>query len=124
VTDATNYIARRLFDALEAGDVAALKDLYSADAVLWTNTAQRELKAREIAAFVPLLVKKMPDRRYANRCVTPFEGGFVHRHRLTGTRKDGARVAAECCAIVRVENGKVARIDEYVDARQQDAFSG
>lgn len=122
MTDSTPDIAKRLFDALETGDVPALKELYAKDAVLWTNTAQRELKAREIASFVPLMIKKMPDRRYTNRRVTPFEGGFVHRHRLTGTNRDGARVAAECCAIVTIEDGKVTRVEEFLDSRQQEAL--
>lgn len=115
-------IAKRLFDALESGDMSELKALYAKDATLWTNTAQRDLAAREVAAFVPLFIKKMPDRRYINRRVTPFEGGFIHRHRLTGTRKDGARVAAECCAVVSVADGKVTRVEEYLDSRQQDAL--
>lgn len=124
MSDDLAEIARQLFDALESADVAALKELYAPDAVLWTNTAQRELDAREIAAFLPAMARKMPDRRYVDRCITPFAGGFVHRHRLTGTRKDGARVAAACCAIVSVEDGKVTRIEEYLDGRQQEALAG
>lgn len=115
-------IAKALFDALECGDTAVLNDLYADDAVLWTNTAQRTLKARDVAGFVRGMVKRMPDRRYVDRRVTPFEGGFVHRHRLTGTRKDGGLVAAECCAIVSIADGKVTRVDEYLDSRQQDAL--
>lgn len=122
MSDDLTAIATRLFDALESGDVAALKELYAKDAVLWTNTTQRELPAREVAAFVPLFVRRMPDRKYANRRVIPFAGGFIHRHRLTGANRDGARVAAECCAIVTVVDGKVTRVEEYLDSRQQEAL--
>ena len=114
-------LARRLFDALEQGDIAAATSLYAPGAAIWTNVLQRDSRAADVAAFLPVFVKRMPDRRYANRRVTPFDGGFVHRHRLTGTRADGARVAAECCVIVLVEDGLVTRIEEYVDSRQLDA---
>lgn len=124
MSDDLAEIARQLFDALESADVATLKQLYAPDAVLWTNTAQRELAAREVAAFLPAMARKMPHRRYVDRRITPFAGGFVHRHRLTGIRKDGAQVAAACCAIVFVENGKVTRIEEYLDSRQQEALAG
>lgn len=124
MTDKITAIAQKLFDALETGDVATLKSLYAPQAVIWVNTAQREIAARDVAAFMPLMVRKMPDRCYSNRRITAFEGGFIHRHRLTGTRKDGARVAAECCAIVHIADGKVTRIDEYVDGRQLDALNG
>jgi ketosteroid isomerase-like protein len=114
-------LARRLFDALEAGDAAAAKALYAPGATLWNNVSQRDARAADVAAFLPVLAKRMPDRRYADRRVIPFEGGFCHRHRLTGTRRDGARVAAECCVLVSVEDGLITRMEEYLDSRQLDA---
>jgi len=119
--DETRDLARRLFDALETGDVAAAKALYAPGAALWTNVTQRDANAADVAAFLPVFVKRMPDRRYADRRVIPFEGGFVHRHRLTGTRADGARVAAECCVLVTVVEGQVTRMEEFLDSRQLDA---
>lgn len=119
--DEMRDLARRLFDALETGDVAAAKALYAPGAALWTNVTQRDANAADVAAFLPVFVKRMPDRRYADRRVIPFEGGFVHRHRLTGTRADGARVAAECCVLVTVVEGQVTRMEELLDSRQLDA---
>jgi len=117
-------MAARLFDAIEAADVETLGALYAPGAELWTNVTQRSATAAEVAAFLPAMARKMPDRRYVNRRITPFDGGFVQRHRLTGTRRDGARVAAECCALVFVEDGAVTRIEEYLDSRQLEALLG
>lgn len=114
-------LAKRLFDAIEAGDGNAVKALYAPGATLWTNVNQRQMRAADVASFLPALAKRMPDRRYADRVVTPFAGGFIHRHRLTGTRGDGARVAVECCVIVSVEDGLATRIEEYLDGRQLEA---
>lgn len=114
-------LARRLFDAIETGDAATVKALYAPGATLWTNVTQRDAAAAEVAAFLPVLAKRMPDRRYANRRVSVFDGGFVQRHRLTGTRGDGARVAVECCVVVTVADGLVTRIEEYLDSRQLQA---
>ena len=123
-SDDMDRLAKRFFDALEATDIDALKALYAKDAVLWTNVAQREVAAHDVIPFLPIMARKMPDRRYADRSVTAFPGGFVHRHRLTGTRRDGARVSARCCAIVFVNEGQVVRVEEYVDSRQLDAVMG
>lgn len=114
-------LARALFDALESGDAKAARALYAPGAKLWTNIGQRDMAAGDVAAILPGLVKRMPDRRYADRRIICFPGGFVHRHRLTGTRGDGARVAAECCVLVFVEDGLVTRMEDYGDSRQLDA---
>ena len=117
-------LAQRFFDALQAADVGTVQSLYSEGATLWTCITQRDVKAREVATYLPYLAKKMPDRRYEDRRVTQFKGGFMQRHRLCGTRRDGARVAAQCCVMVFVENGKIYRVEEYLDSRQFDAVMG
>lgn len=123
-SDELEKLAARFFDALEQADVETLRALYAEGATLWTCTGQRQVDANQVAGFLPILAKKMPDRRYAARRVIAFDGGFVQRHRLCGTRRDGATVAAECCALVFVENGKIIRVEEYLDSRQLQAMTG
>jgi ketosteroid isomerase-like protein len=111
-------LARRFFDAVEAADVDALLGLYANGAEMWTNVTGRVTDARALARFLPAMKRRMPDRRYVDRRVIATATGFVHTHRITGTRADGARVALLACAIVTVEGGKIARVEEYLDSRQ------
>lgn len=115
-------IAERMFSALERGDTAALLEIYAADATVWSSATGRTTALVDVVTALPALARRVPDRRYENRRVIPFEDGFVQRHRLTGTRRDGARVAVECCLVACVSAGRVTRCEEYVDARQLEAF--
>lgn len=120
----TEDLAKRFIDAIEAADIPALKDLYAKDAVLWSSATGMTTRASDIVAFLPAMAKRVPDRRYENRRVRAFEGGFVHQHRLTGTARDGGRAALEACAVVHVTDGKVTRVEEYCDGRQLAALFG
>ncbi len=57
-------VARRLFAAIEAGDVDAVRDLYSDDAVVWHNNdgvaQSRDQNVRTLA----WVVEHQADRRY------------------------------------------------------------
>lgn len=115
-------LAARFFDALQAADVEALKALYAPDATMWMNTTGRTRPAREVLPFLPGMARRMPDRAYVDRRLTLTPDGFVQRYRLTGTRKDGARVAVDCCVICQVAEGRIARLEEYCDSRQLNAL--
>ncbi len=115
-------LAARLFDAIEAADVDTLLGLYAEGAYVWTNVTARRTDARALARFLPAMKRKMPDRSYVDRRVVPTSSGFVHTHRITGTRADGAVVSLLACAIVTVEEGRVVRIEEYLDSRQLAAI--
>ena len=120
-TEEMTRLAQCLFDALERGDVSMAKTFYAPRATLWSNVTQSDALAAEVAAFLPTLLRRVPDLRYADRRVIPFENGFIHRHRLAGTRTDGTPVAVECCVVAFVHHGLITRLEEYADSRQIDA---
>jgi ketosteroid isomerase-like protein len=117
-SDAMRELAKKLVDAIEAGDAETVKSLYAPDAVFWMNTTGRTMPARDVAAALPYLNKKVAARRYVDRQIDVFPDGFVHRHKMTGVRRDGATVAVEACVICRVIDGKVVHLDEYCDSIQ------
>lgn len=51
-----------------------------------------------------------------------FDGGFVQQHVLTGIRKDGVRASLPEVLVGRVRDGKIARLDEYLDSAHVAAF--
>ncbi len=122
--DQIRALASRLFDAIEAGDVEAVAACYAPDIVIWHNTdgigQTREENLKTLAGVIRLL----PERRYEQRRLEVFDGGFVQQHVLAGVRADGARVSLPAALIGQVRGGKITRLDEYLDSAQVAAFVG
>jgi ketosteroid isomerase-like protein len=115
-------LAERFFDAVEAGDVAALQAFYAPEATIWHNTDEveqtREANLETLRGFIRLI----PSRTYAKRRLKVFEGGFVHQHELQGVRRDGVHVRLTACIVCEVREGLITRLDEYFDSAQVTAF--
>ena len=121
--DDIRTMATRFFDAIEEGDIAAMKNSFAADAEIWHNTDELVGTPEQTAAVLTGMVARIKDREYAERRLTVFPGGFVQQHVLKGrrTHDDGA-VRLPCAIICKVENGKITRLDEYFDSAHVAAF--
>jgi ketosteroid isomerase-like protein len=123
--DAIRAVATRLFDSIERGDVEAVAACYAPDVAIWHNNdgvvQSREENLRTLAAVVRML----SERRYEDRRLDVFDGGFVQQHVLTGVRAaDGARVSLPAALVCRVRDGKITRLDEYLDSAHVAALVG
>jgi ketosteroid isomerase-like protein len=121
--DPVAALAARFFDAIEAGDVAAVGACYADDAVIWHNTDGLETTKAENVATLANLIRYIPERRYTDRRLSTFPGGFVQQHRLVGRRRDGREVELTACIVCAVADGVITRLDEYFDAAQVAAWS-
>jgi len=121
--DDIRTMATRFFDAIEEGDIAAMKNSFAADAEIWHNTDELVGTPEQTAAVLTGMVERVKDREYAERRLTVFPGGFVQQHVLKGrrTHDDGA-VRLPCAIICKVENGKITRLDEYFDSAHVAEF--
>jgi ketosteroid isomerase-like protein len=120
---AIETLARRFFDAIEAGDVGAVGACYADDAVIWHNTDGLANTKAENVATLANFIRFIPERRYLDRRLTAFPGGFVQQHRLEGKRRDGKVVELTACIVCSVAGGVITRLDEYFDAAQVEAWS-
>jgi ketosteroid isomerase-like protein len=116
-------LAKRFFDAIEAGDVAAVAACYADDAVIWHNTDGLANTRAENVVTLSNFIRHIPERRYLDRRLTAYPGGFVQQHRLEGRRRDGKVVELTACIVCAVANGVITRLDEYFDAAQVEAWS-
>ena len=92
-------------------------------AVLWINLGEHE---RALAASLPgfaRLRSLVPDLRMEAVRRRGIAGGFVEQHVLTGTMPDGATLRVAGCFIGSVEQGRITRLEEYVDGTQAGALS-
>jgi ketosteroid isomerase-like protein len=119
---AMDRLADRFFAAIEQGDMRTLASLYTADAVVWHNTDKREQPQAENVAMLATLSQLFSSLRYANVRRRFFDGGFVQQHDARITARTGERCSVAVCMVVIVREGKVARIDEYLDGAQLPGF--
>ncbi len=111
-------IANRFFDAVLAGDTPALDALFTKDATFWRNFDYQD---QQRDAFVPafgMVASMVTGLRLDNVRRTGTASGFVEQHTLCGVTASGAELAAHGCFIAQVNDGKIARVEEYLDAAQ------
>lgn len=116
-------LAKRFFDAVEAGDIDTLVACYAPDAKIWHNTDQAEQTPEDNRKTLAGMVTRISDRLYDNRRVDVFAGGFVQQHILRGTRiHDGVRLQLPACIVCLVKDGRITRLDEYFDSAHVAEF--
>lgn len=115
----------RIIAAAEAGDATDLFEIYTPDAVIWHNHDNREQTVEQNARLLVGMSKWVSDRRYEERRVTAFDGGAVQQHVLRGTRvSTGEKVELHACAVITVNSeGKITRLDEYIDSAEAATFA-
>jgi ketosteroid isomerase-like protein len=108
-------VADDLFGAIEKGDVDAVRSIYSADAVIWHNTDDVEQTVDQNLATLQWVCDNLAERAYEDVRRTEYDGGFVQQHTLRFT-KNGERRGLPACIVATVADGKITRIDEYLDS--------
>ena len=115
-------VANRFFTALLEGDGATLEELFTADATFWQN-ASRVVQPRD--EFLPRwggLATAMEGLRMEDVQRRGIPTGFVEQHTLCGRAPSGKDFAIRGCFIATVVDGKIARLQEYVDSAHMAAF--
>jgi ketosteroid isomerase-like protein len=117
-------VAERLFDAIPKGDLEAVRALYAPDARIWHN---HDGIVQDPAANLQVLgwvVKNIRDIRYeqVRREATPT--GFVQQHVMRGTAPGGKPFELAACIVCTVVDGRITRLDEYLDSAQLGALAG
>jgi ketosteroid isomerase-like protein len=121
---AMRALAKRFFDAVEAGDIETVGAIYAPGAVIWHNTDGQQTTRDENLETLKGFVRLIPERRYIERRLNVWTDGFTHQHVLEGVRRDGARVSLACCIVCQVKDGQITRLDEYFDSAAIAAFVG
>jgi uncharacterized protein len=115
--------ANRFFDGLLAGDLSELEAACAPDAVLWINLTEKE---RPLSASLPgfaRLRSNVPDLRMDAVRRRGVPGGFIEQHVLVGTMPDGEILRVVGCFLGTVEDGRITRLEEYVDGGQAAGLS-
>jgi ketosteroid isomerase-like protein len=116
-------LAQRFFNAIEAGDIATVEACYAPHARIWHNNDGQEQSREENLTTLKGFVRWISPRTYADRRVKVFDGGFMQQHELQGARPDGVVLRLPACIVCAVEDGKIVRLDEYLDSAHVAAFT-
>ena len=111
-------LADSLVAAIEAGDTDALRQIYAPIAGIWHNFDQVTQTVDENLATLGWLIERLPERRYDIVRRERLADGFLQQHVLVGTTRRGDRLELPACLVVRVEAGRITRLEEYLDPAQ------
>jgi len=109
-------VATRFFAAIEAGDIEAISQIYAPDALIWHNTDQVEQSVEQNLVVLRWVHAHVKGWHYEDVRRTCFPGGFVQQHMGKGTAPSGLPVTMPACIVAKVSDGRVTRIDEYIDS--------
>lgn len=111
--------AAALFEAIEAGDPEAVAALYADDVEVWHNFDDAVQDKAANLAVLASLCQRVPEIHYdvAERLLLP-DGRVMQRHVLRAVLGEGREVRIPACIFVTVREGRIVRIDEYLDTAQ------
>ena len=116
-------VADRLFRAIEAGQVDVVGEIYTADAVIWHNHDDVEQTPEENLRTLRWLVDNLAGVRYTDIRRSATAAGFVQQHVLCVTNRAGTDVEIPACIVATVEDGRITRLEEYLDSRHIDRLT-
>lgn len=116
-------LANRFFAAIEGGDPAAVEACYAPEAEIWHNYDRASQSRAENVAVLKGFVERTRDRRYTERDLKPYAGGFSQQHLLVATSKGGAVLELPAALFCDVKDGKITRLREYFDQGAVIAWS-
>ncbi len=106
----------RFFAALEAGDIATLREIYAPDAVIWHNDDLIEQPVEDNLKVLAGLHRAVSGLRYDITRRVPAPDGVLQQHVLRGTLRSGAAVELHAAMYLQVRDGHITRIEEYLDS--------
>jgi ketosteroid isomerase-like protein len=109
-------IADKFFAALQAGDMASCEALFTDDGVVWSNWDQAEKPPRVAMAAVAGLAQLRVRYEITGRDV--LDDICVQRHVAHVPLPSGQVASIPAINRMLCRDGRIARIDEYMDSAQ------
>ena len=117
-------LCERFFDAYENKRADVLDELYSDDCIIWHNVFGKDTTREDNIAWMRV-DKGQRRRTYNDRVINVFHDGFVIQYSLNGVMHNGhVGPALWICIVGRVRDGKITRIDEYMDSSKFASWAG
>jgi limonene-1,2-epoxide hydrolase len=115
-------LCNRFFDAYQDQRVDLLAEIYAPDCIVWHNVYGRDTTGADNLAALPASYAMQRRRTYNDRIINTFDGGFVIQYTLHGVQHSGHQGALWICIVGLCRDGKITRIDEYMDSGKFPAW--
>lgn len=109
-------LCNRFLDAIESGDMAAMSDVLSPDLKFWANITNQAKSRDELLETVSKGKALHRSRTYDDRQIRTLEHGFLVQYTCKITRHDGSGLALWAAIVAEAQDGKIVKIDEYIDS--------
>ena len=109
-------LCERFLAAVVAGDIETVRSLYAPEAVIWHNNQPEPESVEENLRTLALAVKVVAGFRYENVRRMATVDGFIEQHVVRGLTPSGEELSIPACLIATVHDGRITRIDEYIDS--------
>lgn len=108
--------AAKFVAAVQAGDADYMRQCYAPGAAIWHNTDGIEQTIDDNVKVLEWFIRTLPNRQYTVLRREPLSDGFVQQHVLSATLPDGTPWKMDACVVVKMADGKITRLDEYIDS--------
>lgn len=115
-------VAQQLFEQIEAKRVEGVAALYADDILVWHNFTNTTQSKAENLQTLGGLTKNVVQIRYDVTERILLGDRVMQRHVLRCRVANGEEVAIPACIFVAVRDGRITRIDEYLDTAQSNAL--
>ena len=115
---ALEALADAFSSAYPKADMATLHSIFRRDAVVWHNWARSAQSLEEHLATLEAVSANLRSMAYEKIRRHYFGRGWVQQHTVTGETQAGQTWEAEACVVCTVVDGRIQRLEEYVDPTQ------
>jgi ketosteroid isomerase-like protein len=119
-TSDVERVIDQLFVAIQAGDRAAIADLYDEDIQVWHSATDRAVDKADSLAILDWLMAPGVTLRYEVVEQLTLGDRVARRHVLTVAIPDHDDIVMPVAIFLTIADGTIRRIDEYVDAKGTD----
>jgi ketosteroid isomerase-like protein len=117
--------AQQVFDfsdrftaALNRGDPAEVREFYHPEATFWHNYDDVHQTVEDNMKVLAWMVRKATRRNYRIVRRELIPGGWLQQHVLEATGTNGKSMTMFACCVITLKEGRVWRIEEYLDPAQ------
>ena len=105
----------RMFDALARGDIDAVRATCTPDVRVWHGFDRIAHDLESISREWAGLIAGTEERGITDARCQATPNGLVQQHLFYIRPQGGDRKIWPVCVVARIENGLIARLDEYID---------
>lgn len=116
-------LAERFIRSVQRGDIEQVESIYAEDAVIWHNYDQVEQTRDQNVRTMKWFTSRLAGMSYEDIRLSVLPDGWVQQHVLRGTAPNGTAIAVHAMLRVWVRDGRITRLDEYLDPAQAAPLS-